>query len=261
MQLEMINDCPCPGSYDYAPNSDNEDFPKYSSHSYFEKHSEKKSLNNNNSNKELLQNKEKKEENPLKKEFEKLSKQLFNQNQKNNDNMYDFDKRLYNLENDQNVLPVNIFNAENNLDEDEDEESENKSKENNYNTKPINNNNNSNIIYNKEDEKNINLNINQSSTYFTCFKYQNNSIEENNHNSENIQYKKESAQKKIKAHILKSNLKKLNKLIKLYLPQKFNRRSNKIHTANYSITKNVTNIGNKKFMNMKFRKILIYGKN
>ena len=61
---------------------------------------------------------------------------------------------------------------------------------------------------------------------------------------------------------MKSNLEILDNLIKKHLPKEFKGRSNKIHAANHTLlTSKVSNIDNKRFMNMTFHKILIYGKN
>ena len=247
-----------PESNNYVPRPYNINFPTYPSYPYYEKNSENNSLNNDNSNKVLLQNKKKKEENPLQKVLEKIPQQIFiKSNNDVNNNINDFDKRLFNLKNNYEVPQFNNFfeDYNSNLLINMDEESENKNKENKYNIEPITNDNNNNI-YIKNDDKNININNNQSSTFFTILKNQ------NNNNSNNIQYKKESAQKTIKTHILNSNLKILNNLIKLHLPPKLKRRSNKIHPPKYKLlTSKVNNRDNKKFINMTFWKILIYGRN
>ena len=240
-------------------------FPTYSESNDIDSEN-KEIIYGNNRKKEISHNTEKNEENSLKKESEKIFKKIFKQENKSqnleNNNKYNFDSKLLNLEKDKDVDSFNnLFEDKNkNFLFDDDDDNENKDKNCNY-TPKINMENGNNIFI-KEDEKKKN-NIHSSTLFTSSFiPNQNKSIEENNNISKTIQYKKESAQKMIKAQVLKFNLTKLIKLIKKYLPKGFTKRENIIHAANCKlITSQVRNKDNKKFMNMTFRKILIYGKN
>ena len=205
--------------------------------SSYENDSENNLLNNDNSNRELLHNKEENEENQMQKVLENECKKLFSQKKESNE--LDFDKKLISLKKDGEIEPFNILNKENNENILLDEENENKENNNNY--QPITNNNNNNIYIKNDEQKSNKI---QSSTSLTTVK------ENQNYN---IQYKKESALKTIKTHILESNLEILNNLIKNHLPKKFKGRSNKIHAANHTLlTSKVSNIDNKRFINMTF---------
>lgn len=238
-------------------------FPTYSE-SNDKDSGNKEIIYDNNRKEEISHNTEKNEENSLKKESVKLYTIIFKQEYKSqnleNNDKYNFDLKLLNLKKDEDVDSFNNLFEEKNINLLFDDDNENKDKNCNY-TPKINMENGNNIFI-KEDEKKKN-NIHSSTLFTSSFiPNQNKSIEENNNISNTIQYKKESAQKMIKAQVLKFNLKKLIKLIKKYLPKRFKKRENKIHPPNYKlITSQVRNIDNKKFMNMTFKKILIYGKN
>ena len=121
--------------------------------------------------------------------------------------------------------------------------------ENKCNAKPNTNINNSNIYFKKGEKENPKK---LCSTFFTTIK----------NDEKKIQYKKEGAKKKIKNHILKTNLKKLNKYIRKYLPPKYKRRNYIIHAPNSNLlSSKVSDTANKKYLNMKFRRILTYGQN
>ena len=74
-------------------------------------------------------------------------------------------------------------------------------------------------------------------------------------------YKKEEAKKNIKNKIMKSIVKKVNKLIEKDYPQKYKNGRNKIHTSNSTlITSKVTKKDDRLLWKMRVRRILTYGK-
>ena len=200
----------------------------------------------NNGKKEvLIQNKVEKVEKTIDNSIKKIKKELFTVKKENveNENKYDCDyQKFYHMQKDNqinsfsNIKNENMPNTENN-------------DENKCNAKPNINIKNSDIYIKKGEKENPK---NLCSTFFTTMK----------NDEKKIQYKKEGAKKKIKNHSLKTNLKKLNKYICKYLPPKYRRRNCKIHAPNSNLlSSKVSDTANKKYLNMKFRRILTYGKN
>ena len=193
----------------------------------------------------LIQNKYEKAENTIDNSIKKIKKELFTVKKENveNENKYDCDyQKFYHMQKDNQINSFSIFkngnmpNTENN-------------DENKCNAKPNTNINNSNIYFKKGEKENPKK---LCSTFFTTIK----------NDEKKIQYKKEGAKKKIKNHILKTNLKKLNKYIRKYLPPKYKRRNYIIHAPNSNLlSSKVSDTANKKYLNMKFRRILTYGQN
>ena len=213
-----------------------------------QEHENKNNLSQDMSNgkKEILiQNKYEKAENTIDNSIKKIKKELFILKNENveNENKYDCDyQKFYHMQKDNQINSFSIFkngnipNTENN-------------DENKCNAKPNTNINNSNIYFKKGEKENPKK---LCSTFFTTIK----------NDEKKIQYKKEGAKKKIKNHILKTNLKKLNKYIRKYLPPKYKRRNYIIHAPNSNLlSSKVSDTANKKYLNMKFRRILTYGKN
>ena len=193
----------------------------------------------------LIQNKYEKAENTIDNSIKKIKKELFILKNENveKENKYDCDyQKFYHMQKDNQINSFSIFkngnmpNTENN-------------DENKCNAKPNTNINNSNIYFKKGEKENPKK---LCSTFFTTIK----------NDEKKIQYKKEGAKKKIKNHILKTNLKKLNKYIRKYLPPKYKRRNYIIHAPNSNLlSSKVSDTANKKYLNMKFRRILTYGQN
>ena len=213
-----------------------------------QEHENKNNLSQDMSNgkKEILiQNKYEKAENTIDNSIKKIKKELFILKNENveNENKYDCDyQKFYHMQKDNQINSFSIFkngnmpNTENN-------------DENKCNAKPNTNINNSNIYFKKGEKENPKK---LCSTFFTTIK----------NDEKKIQYKKEGAKKKIKNHILKTNLKKLNKYIRKYLPPKYKRRNYIIHAPNSNLlSSKVSDTANKKYLNMKFRRILTYGQN
>ena len=80
--------------------------------------------------------------------------------------------------------------------------------------------------------------------------------------NQNKQYKKEEGKKGLRSRVFKFSVKKLNKYIRKYLPKEFFGRKTKIH-APYTkyVGSRVTKDDDKKFWNMSFKRILVYGIN
>lgn len=76
------------------------------------------------------------------------------------------------------------------------------------------------------------------------------------------QYKKEEGKKGLKNRIYKFLVKELNKCIRKYLPKEFSERKMKIHVPNTKfVGSRVTKDDDKKFWNMRFKRILALGRN